>query len=238
MRNTPITRMTEGFPVGHFVGYQAAGIFQSQAEVFSYINNNGDPLQPKAKPGDLKFVDVNGDGVIDSKDITDIGSPWPAHILGLTLSARYKGFDVSVILSAQLGHQIFRAYERSDITFTNYQTFWEDRWTETNPSSELPRLVTTDPNNNQRPSSFYVEDASFLRVRNLQIGYSLSPKLLQRMPIRDLRIYLSANNLLTLTRYRGFDPDIGTNGWILDTGIDKGYYPSNQTIGGGVRITL
>lgn len=238
VRNTPITRMTEGFPVGHFVGYQAAGIFQSQAEVFSYINNNGDPLQPKAKPGDLKFVDVNGDGVIDSKDITDIGSPWPAHILGLTLSARYKGFDVSVILSAQLGHQIFRAYERSDITFTNYQTFWEDRWTETNPSSELPRLVTTDPNNNQRPSSFYVEDASFLRVRNLQIGYSLSPKLLQRMPIRDLRIYLSANNLLTLTRYRGFDPDIGTNGWILDTGIDKGYYPSNQTIGGGVRITL
>lgn len=238
VRNTPITRMTEGLPVGHFVGYQAAGIFQSQAEVYGYINAEGDPYQPKAKPGDLKFVDVNGDGVIDSKDITDIGSPWPSHILGLNFSAQYKGFDCSILLSAQLGHEIFRAYERSDITFTNYQAFWEGRWTEEAPSQDLPRLVSTDPNNNQRPSSFYVEDGSFLRLRNFQLGWSAPDDLLRRLSIAGFRVYLSANNLFTLTGYRGFDPDIGTNGWILDTGIDKGFYPSNRTIGGGIRITL
>jgi hypothetical protein len=231
--------MTEGFPVGHFVGYVADGIFQSQEEVFSHINSQGDVLQPKARPGDIRFLDINGDGVIDSEDITDIGSPWPDHVLGLSLSASYGGFDFSAIVSAQLGHDIYRTYERSDITFTNYQTFWLDRWTPENPGNEYPRLVSTDPNNNQRPSSFYVEDASFLRLRNLQIGYNFSPELLSKVKLSGLRIYFSANNLFTITGYSGFDPDIGTNnGWILDTGIDKGFYPSNKTFGGGIKITM
>ena len=129
VRNTAITRLTEGFPVGHFVGYQTDGIFQTQEEVFSYINNSGDLLQPKAAPGDIRFVDTNGDGVINSDDIGDIGSPWPDHIIGFSLGASYKGFDFNMVLSAQLGHEIFRSYERSDVTFTNYQTFWLDRWT-------------------------------------------------------------------------------------------------------------
>ncbi|MCB0582506.1 MAG: TonB-dependent receptor [Phaeodactylibacter sp.] len=238
VRNTPITRMTEGFPVGHFVGYVTDGIFQDQAEVFSHINADGDPLQPKAKPGDIRFVDVNRDGVINSDDITNIGSPWPDHIIGFSLSADYKGFDFSAILSAQLGHDIFRAYERSDITFTNYQTFWLDRWTPENPSNEYPRLVSNDPNNNQRPSDFYVEDGSFLRLRNIQIGYNIPARLLEKISLTNLRIYFSANNLITVTNYPGFDPDIGSNGWILDTGIDKGFYPSNRIIGGGIKITM
>jgi hypothetical protein len=230
--------MSEGFPVGHFVGYVADGIFQNEAEVFTHINQNGDLLQPDASPGDIRFLDINGDGQIDSDDITDIGSPWPDHIIGLSLNATYKGFDFSMILSAQLGHEIFRAYERSDITFTNYQTFWLDRWTPENPGDEYPRLTSTDPNNNQRPSSFYVEDASFLRLRNLQVGYRLPPAVLSKLRMKGLRLYFSANNLFTLTAYQGFDPDIGTNGWILDTGIDKGFYPSNRTIGAGLKITL
>lgn len=238
VRNTPITRMSEGFPVGHFVGYVADGIFQSQQEVFSHINSQGDPLQPKASPGDIRFLDINGDGVIDSEDITDIGSPWPDHILGLTLSGSAGGFDFSLILSAQLGHDIYRTYERSDITFTNYQTFWLDRWTPENPGNTYPRLVSNDPNNNQRPSSFYVEDASFLRLRNLQVGYNLPSSLLEKVRLKGLRLYFSANNLITVTGYNGFDPDIGTNGWILDTGIDKGFYPSNRTLGGGIKITM
>ncbi|MCB9282901.1 MAG: TonB-dependent receptor [Lewinellaceae bacterium] len=238
VRNTPITRMTEGYPVGHFVGYVADGIFQNNAEVFSHLSESGDLLQPNAKPGDIRFLDINGDGVINSDDITDIGSPWPDHIIGLSVSLQYKGFDLSGILSAQLGHEIFRAYERSDITFTNYQTFWLDRWRPDNQTDLYPRLVSNDPNNNQRPSSFYVEEASFLRLRNLQIGYSLPHSLLSKANLAGLRIYFSANNLFTLTPYKGFDPDIGTNGWILDTGIDKGYYPTNKTIGGGIKITM
>ena len=238
VRNTPITRMTEGYPVGHFVGYVANGLFQTQDEVFSHLNADGDLLQPNAKPGDIRFVDINNDGVINSDDISNIGSPWPDHILGLSLSLDYKGFDVSAIFSAQLGHEIFRAYERSDITFTNYQDFWLDRWTPDNPGAAYPRLVSTDPNNNQRPSNFYVEDASFFRLRNLQIGYNLPRALITKAKVKGLRIYFSANNLFTLTPYKGFDPDIGTNGWILDTGIDKGFYPTNKTIGGGLKITM
>lgn len=238
VRNTPITRMTEGFPVGHFVGYRTDGIFQSQEEVFSHLAANGDLLQPRAGAGDLRFVDMNGDGVINSDDITDIGSPWPDHIIGLSLGGDYKGFDFNIILSTQIGHDIFRAYERSDVTYTNYQTFWLDRWTSENTNTTYPRLVSNDPNNNQRPSDFYLEDGSFLRLRNLQIGYNLPERLVEKAKLQGLRVYLSANNLFTLTNYNGFDPEIGTSGWILDTGIDKGYYPSNKTIGFGLKVTM
>jgi len=238
VRNTPITRMWEGYPVGNFVGYVADGIFQNNSAVAEHVNKDGELLQPNAKPGDIKFLDVNGDGEINTDDITNIGSPWPDHIFGLSISLQYKGFDFSGILFSQIGNEVFRAYERSDITFTNYQTFWLDRWTPKNSSDELPRLVSNDPNGNQRPSSFYVEDASFLRLRNLQVGYSLPASLLSKAHLAGLRIYFSANNLFTFTRYRGFDPEIGTDGWILNTGIDKGYYPSNKTIGGGIKITM
>lgn len=238
VRNQAITRMTEGFPVGHFVGYETAGIFQSDQEVFQHINSSGFPLQPNASAGDLRFVDTNGDGEINSDDIGHIGSPWPDHIIGLTFRVDYRGFDFNVVVGSQLGHEIFRTYERSDITFTNYQDFWLDRWTSENPSNTLPRLVSNDPNNNQRPSDFYLEDGSFLRLRNLQFGYSLPERLLSRVHMKGLRVYFSANNLLTITDYRGFDPEIGTSGWILDTGIDKGFYPANRSLGLGVKITL
>ncbi len=238
VRNTPITRMTEDFPVGHFVGYVTDGIFQSQGEVFSHINSNGIPLQPNAQPGDIRFVDTNNDGEINSDDITDIGSPWPKHIIGLSLNAGFKGIDLSAIFAAQIGHQIYRTYERSDITFTNYQDFWLDSWSPLNPSDEYPRLVSNDVNNNQRPSDFYLSDGSFLRLRNLQVGYSLPKSIISKIKMQGLRIYFTANNLLTITGYEGFDPDIGTNGWILDTGIDKGFYPNNKSFGGGLTITF
>ncbi|HCX24257.1 MAG: SusC/RagA family TonB-linked outer membrane protein [Flammeovirgaceae bacterium] len=238
VRNQVITRMSEGQPVGHFVGYKTLGIFQSDRDVFTHLNRDGDPLQPNAKPGDLIFADVNGDGVINSDDITNIGSPWPDHIIGLNISANWNGFDFSALLSTQIGQDVYRTYERSDITFTNYQTFWLDRWTEEKPSSDLPRLVSNDPNGNQRPSDFYVEDGSFLRLRNVQFGYNLPSSILEKVKLSGVRIYFTANNIFTLTGYRGFDPEIGTDGWILNTGIDKGYYPSNKTFGGGLKISM
>jgi TonB-linked SusC/RagA family outer membrane protein len=238
VRNTPITRMSEGFPVGHFVGYQTDGIFQSQDEVFQHINNDGDLLQPDAEAGDIRFVDTNGDGVINSDDIGDIGNPWPKHIIGLSLNTKYKGFYLNTIFNTQIGHDIYRTYERSDVTFSNYQTFWLDRWTEDNPSADLPRLVSTDRNNNQRPSDFYVEDGTFLRMRNLQIGWNVPLKWLEKAKMKELKVYVTANNLFTITKYRGFDPDIGTSGWILDTGIDKGFYPNNRSIGAGLNVAF
>lgn len=239
VRNVSITRLSEGEPVAHFMGLKTLGIFQKQNEVFSHISREGDVLQPNAAPGDLIFEDTNKDGQINNDDFTSIGSPWPDHIIGLNFSGGFRGFDFNVLFSSQLGHEIYRTYERTDIPYSNYQTFWMDRWTESNPGHDLPRLVQGDPNGNQRPSDFYVEDGSFLRLRNVQIGYNIPSQLLETIHLKGLRIYLSANNLFTLTGYRGFDPEIGTNNnWILDTGIDKGYYPSNKTIGGGIRITM
>lgn len=238
VRNTPITRMTEGYAVGHFIGYQTDGIFQTQEEVDNHVNADGAKLQPNAQPGDIKFIDRNGDGIINTDDLGDIGNPWPKHIIGLSLNLDYKGFYLSSVFNSQIGHQIYRTYERSDITFTNYQTFWLDRWTEENPSTELPRLASVDLNNNQRPSDFYVEDGTFLRLRNLQFGYYVPQKWLQKAKVKELKIFMTGTNVFTITNYRGFDPDIGTNGWILDTGIDKGFYPNNRSIGGGVNITF
>ncbi|MDA7501872.1 SusC/RagA family TonB-linked outer membrane protein, partial [Chitinophagales bacterium] len=238
VRNTPITRMSEGFPVGHFVGYQADGIFQNEGEIFSHLSADGEVLQPNASPGDIRFLDVTGDGIINTDDITSIGDPWSDHIIGASLSAQFKGFDFSAILSAQLGHDIYRTYERSDITYSNYQSIWLDRWTPDNTDAEFPRLVSNDPNNNQRPSSFYVEDGSFVRLRNLQVGYTFPSAWTDKAQIKKLRLYVSVNNLFTITNYQGFDPEIGTSGWILDTGIDKGFYPQNKTIGFGARLTL
>ena len=238
VRNTPISRMSEGYAVGHFIGYQSDGIFQSVEEIDAYVNADGAKLQPSAKPGDIKFKDTNGDGEINSDDLGDIGNPWPKHIIGLSLNFDYKGFYLSSVFNSQIGHQIYRTYERSDITFGNYQTFWLDRWTEENPSETMPRLTSVDLNNNQRPSDFYVEDGTFLRLRNLQIGWSVPKKWLKQVKTQEFKIYLTGTNLFTITNYRGFDPDIGTNGWILDTGIDKGFYPNNRSLGAGLNITF
>jgi hypothetical protein len=113
-----------------------------------------------------------------------------------------------------------------------------DRWTPEAPSAELPRLTSIDPNNNQRPSDFYVEKGNFLRLRNLQIGCSLPKRWIEKAKMQEVKVYITTNNLFTITNYRGFDPDIGTSGWILDTGIDKGFYPNNRSIGVGINVTL
>ena len=224
--------------MGHFVGYEADGIFQNDADIFSHVNAAGDLLQPNAEPGDIKFLDSNGDGVINSDDITNIGNPWPKHILGLSSNFTYKNFYVNTIFSTQLGHDIYRTYERTDVPYSNYQSFWMDRWTPDNPSTELPRLTALDPNNNQRPSSFYVEKGNFLRLRNLQIGWNLPKDLCAKVKMTDVKVYLTGNNLFTVTNYRGFDPDIGTSGWILDTRIDKGFYPNNRSFGAAINVSF
>jgi len=238
VRNTVITRMEVGQPIGFFRGYKTAGIFSSQEDVFSYINSNGDPIQPRAVPGDLKFVDVNGDGLIDSKDITNIGKPWADFQWGLSIGLSFRQFDMRALFASSIGNDIFRSYERQDIINTNYQSFWLDRWSDANTGGQYPRFTTNDVNNNSRASDFYVEDGSYLRLKNLQIGYQLPMSILNKMGMQSLRTYVSFDNLLTLTGYKGFDPEIGTSGWILDTGIDKGFYPQLRSIGFGLNVTF
>ncbi len=238
VRNTVITRMQVGNPIGYFRGFKTDGVFNNDNEIFGYINKDGDPIQPMAVPGDLKFVDMNGDGKIDNDDITNIGKPWATVTLGLNVSATYKGFDLRMLFASSIGNDIYRSYERQDVINNNYQTEWLDRWTETNPEGKYPRLTTIDGNNNTRASDFYVENGSYLRLKNLQIGYNLPRTLLETVKMKSLRVYLSFDNLFTVTSYTGFDPEIGNTGWILDTAIDKGFYPQLKTVGLGLNASF
>jgi TonB-dependent starch-binding outer membrane protein SusC len=238
IRNTPITRMELGQPIGFFRGFKTGGVFRDESDIFAYINADGDPIQPNAVPGDLKFVDVNNDGKIDDLDIVNIGKPWADLTMGLTLGADWKGIDVRMLFAASIGNDIFRSYERQDVPENNYQVEWLDRWSETNPGGSYPRVTINDTNNNARPSDFYVEDGSYLRLKNIQIGYTLPTAIARKAMLQTLRVYTSFDNLITLTGYSGFDPEIGVGGSILDTAIDKGFYPQLKTVGFGLSATF
>jgi TonB-dependent starch-binding outer membrane protein SusC len=238
VRNLEITRMEKGKPIAYFRGRKTDGIFRSQSEVFAYINADGDPIQPNAKPGDLKFVDANKDGKIDDNDMVDIGKPWADYMFGLNLSLDYKGIDLRVLFAASIGNQAYKTYERTDVQYNNFQSTWLDRWSESNPDGKYPRLTFVDPNGNQKPSDFYVEDASYGRIKNLQIGYSIPSALLQKVKITSFRIYGSVDNLLTITKYKGFDPEIGVGGNIFDTSIDKGFYPQMRSWSLGLNVSF
>ncbi len=243
VRNAVISRMDVGQPLSYFRGYQADGIFKDQAEVFSHINSEGDLLQPNAEPGDLRYVDVNEDGDINLDDWTNIGKPWADFTFGLNLTANYRGFDLNMLVAGQTGNQIYRTFERQDVINNNYTTEWLDRWSETNPNGSYPRVVTgaVDPvANNNSPSSFFVEDGDFVRIKNLQIGYSLPQTILEKAKIKKARIYVSVDNLLTLTGYSGFDPEIGLTdyNYVFSAGIDRGFYPQTRNYGGGIQVSF
>ncbi len=238
VRNTVITRMEVGRPIGYFRGFKTDGVFNSRQDIFRYINSSGDPIQPDAQPGDLKYVDVNGDGKIDNNDITEIGKPWADLTLGLNLTADWKGFDLRMLFAASIGNDIFRSFERQDVINNNYTTEWLNRWSETNVNGNYPRVTTLDLNNNSRASDFFVEDGSYLRLKSLQVGYTIPSKIASKAYLQSMRIYLSVDNLLTITGYSGLDPEIGSGGWILDTAIDKGFYPQVKTFGFGLNASF
>lgn len=237
VRNVAISRMEEGQPVGYFRGYKTDGIFRSEAEVFQHIGPDGNPLQPDASPGDLKFIDQNGDGKLTDDDMGYIGKPWADLTVGLQLNASWKGFALSTVWFASVGSELYRVYERQDVTNNNYQTTWLDRYHETkNPNGAYPRLVSNDVNRNSRPSDFYVESGDFLRLKNVQLSYTVPSQIVGKAKIKNLRIFVSVDNLLTVTGYTGYDPEIG--GGILSSGIDQGFYPLPRTITGGFSIQL
>jgi TonB-linked SusC/RagA family outer membrane protein len=226
------TRFEVGFPIGYFIGFQTDGIYQTQAEI-----DNSPYVQVGAKPGDLRFVDINGDGEInfsDDSDRTMLGSPIPDFTLGLNLRFEIIGIDVSMNIYSAIGQEIIRNYERQQ-PYANQLDYVIERWTGPYSSTEVPR-VTTGSTRNTVFSDFYVENGNFMRIRNLQIGYTLPTNVLQKAKIKYLRFYVSVNNLLTVTSYQGYDPDIGNFGGTLAAGVDYGFYPQARTIMGGFSI--
>ncbi|PKP46438.1 MAG: SusC/RagA family TonB-linked outer membrane protein [Bacteroidetes bacterium HGW-Bacteroidetes-11] len=232
-----VTRAEEGLPIAYFWGYKTDGLFQNQSEIFQHIGSTGQVLQPNAKPGDVRFVDVNGDGKIDADDRTMIGNPTPDWTLGFNASAEYRNFDFSILLIGTLGNEIFNGSQRQDLRYTNRTTAILDRWTAEGTSTEVPRYTWIDVNNNYRVSDLYIEDGSYLRVKNVQIGYTLPSGLLRRMGASTWRFYVSAENLLTFTKYTGADPEIGARS-SFDIGIDRGIYPQARTWRLGTSITF
>jgi TonB-dependent starch-binding outer membrane protein SusC len=243
----------EGYPIGYFYGYKTGGIFQTDEEAAQYGYTN--PIthvftryQPDAVAGDVKRLNTNGDSVINDNDKVMLGDPNPDYIYGITISAAYKGFDFSMNIAGQTGNQVVRCYRDEGRSYNNYSTEVLDRWHGVGTSNRMPRVTGgTDMNNNWRYfSDLYVEDAGFLKVKSVNIGYDVKA-LIKKLPVQQLRIYFSATNLWTLTKYKGFDPEVGygsyydSNGVLRDryaSGIDLGYYPSARTYLVGLNVTF
>ena len=228
-----ISRTAVGHAIGSFYGFKTEGIFQNQAQINSYVGKNGQMIQPNAKPGDFKWADLDGDGVIGANDRTFIGDPTPSWGFGFTASAAWKGFDVLVFGQGVAGNKIFQGLRRLDIQTANYTTAALGRWTGPGTSNDFPRLADGDPNKNfSNPSSFYLSDGSYFRIKTFQIGYSLPQSLISRATLQRVRIYISGNNLVTFTKYTGYDPEIGGSSY----GIDRGIYPQARSFTVGLNV--
>lgn len=220
-------------PIGYFYGYKTDGIFQNQAEVDAHPSQVA--LGAAASPGDIRFVDVNGDGVIDAKDKTNIGDPIPDATMGFNLQLNYKNLDFAMYTFASIGNDMVRNYERTNPN-VNHLDYVLDRWTGEGTSTTVPR-VTTSATSNNNFSDYFVEDASYVRIQNIQLGYTLNPNISQKAGITKLRLYTGVNNLYTFTKYKGFDPG-ASSGAPIGGGIDYGFYPIPRTYLLGLNINF
>ena len=227
------TRAENGQPFPFFYGYKTNGIFQNVAEVQAYTNKDGGLIMPNAKPGDFRFVDMDGDGQITSDDRTNIGNGVPDWTFGLNFDAQWKGFDLSVFFQGVSGADVFDATYRQDIASGNYPTWVLQRWTGEGTSNTVPTLGDSK---NWVISDMYIQDGSYLRLKNITLGYTLPRKLTGRVGISRLRLYARAENLFTWTKYWGFDPEIGSGSTSL--GVDYGVYPQARTFTLGFNVSL
>ena len=232
-----VTRTQVGHSYNEFFGYKILGIFQNEQQIQDYKNKNGQPIQPGARPGDFIWADLNGDGTIssDNLDRTFLGSNIPKYTFGFTINLDYQGFDFMMFGQGVAGNKIFQGLRRLDILTSNYSTRALSRWHGEGTSTDFPRLTDSDPNGNfSRMSEYYLEDGAYLRFKVVQIGYTLPNHLFRGAGISRFRVYVTGENLLTLTNYTGYDPEVG--GGVF--GIDKGQYPQARSILGGLQITF
>jgi TonB-linked SusC/RagA family outer membrane protein len=248
------SRTMVGHPISAFYGFVYDGIYQNEEEI---TKGPVDKIGQQIRPGDMRFKDLNGDGFIDESDRQVIGNPTPTFTYGLNFSASYKNFDFSMLLQGVSGNEIYNyIYQQGTIGDPRYNdginrlTDVNDRWTESNPSTKFPRISfrDNDYSKNNRFSDFWLQSGSYLRVKNLQIGYVIPKSITEKIHIERCRFYVSGNNLLTFTNYKGFDPEIGINstGYTdvfsanrdLQLGIDRGVYPQSRMVLFGVNVSF
>ncbi|MEZ0610863.1 SusC/RagA family TonB-linked outer membrane protein [Fibrella sp. WM1] len=243
-----ITKTEVGQPVQSFFGWQVDGIFQSQAEINAANAKDGDDktlYQDKAAPGDIRFKDINGDGRITDADRTYLGSYLPNFNYGANFSGTFKNFDFTLYLQGVQGNKIYngtKVVTQGMLRLFNAGPAVLNAWTPTNTNTDVPRAISGDPNNNSRTSDRFIEDGSYMRIKNLTIGYSIPAKTLGGLTnnvVNRVRVYVSSQNLLTITKYTGYDPEIASrNGTLLRNGIDYSNYPQARTILAGLQITF
>jgi len=247
-RSTNITRTRVGEPIAHFYGYKSGGVFKTQEAIDSYVNSEGKKIQPAAKIGDLKFLDVNGDGVLDSKDQTNIGNGFPDFTYGFGSDAVYKGFDLGFFLQGVAGYEIFNAlkYEGMfvDARYNQFAAILNRYHPTNNPNGNGPRVTVSDKNNNRRFSDYYIDQGDYLRLKTLTLGYAFDKNLTKKLKAEKLRLYVTMQNLWTFTRYKGFDPELGETYaneidqaiGVREIGVDRGQFPQPRTFIMGLNI--
>lgn len=229
------TRGENGQPFPYFYGYKTNGIFQTWDEVNAYQNADGGLIQPDAQPGFTRFVDVNGDGQITPDDRTNIGNGTPSWTFGLDINAEWRGIDFRAFFQGVAGADVFDATYRQDIFSANFPEWMLGRWTGPGTSNKYPILMSGNTTNWQM-SDLYIHDASYLRLKNISLGYTLPQTFTQKIGIDRLRFYVMAENLITWTKYHGFDPEISSSGTSL--GIDRGIYPQARTWYVGLNLSF
>ncbi len=235
-------RASAGNPIGFFWGYKTAGVFQSEADVASYKSAKGQVLQPNAQPGDLKYVDINGDGVISDSDRTNIGDPNPHHVFGLRFSGAYKNFDLSIATNGVAGNKIAQSYRDPSSSYGNWTSEILSRWHGEGTSNKMPR-VTQDNLNWTNFSDLYLHDGSYLRVSNITLGYDLS-KVIRSQYLSKFRLYIAVENPFTFTKYSGMDPEVGysssdaSGAYSFGQGVDVGFYPRPRIYMAGVNVVF
>ncbi len=229
-----ITRTAVGHSFGSFYGYQTDGIFQTQQQVEAY-NKNGYLLQPNASAGDFRFKNINRDSFIDANDRTFLGNAIPTWTFGTTITAKLRGFDLTIFGQGVAGNKIFNATRRFDLNMANLTTDALGRWNGEGTSDDYPRLTTVDANKNlSRSSDFFLQNGAYFRIKTVQLGWTVPIERSARAGLQRLRVFVSTNNLLTFTAYKGFDPEIGGGSF----GVDRGIYPAARAFMAGVNVGL
>jgi TonB-linked SusC/RagA family outer membrane protein len=237
------TRTIAGQPIGQFFGLNVIGIFQSQADINNYTSASGQIIQSVAQPGDFKYADVNADGIIDDKDRVVLGNPNPRYIFGINTNWKYKAFDLVVDFQGVAGVEIYNANLGNRFGTENFtEDFFNNRWKGDGTSNSYPS-ANIGGGLNVRSNSFFVENGSYVRVRNIQLGYTLPTALVSKWKISQVRIYVNAQNALNLFTYRGFTPEIGgapnsAGGDPTRAGVDNNVYPLFATYNAGLNVTF
>ncbi|MBO3270702.1 MULTISPECIES: SusC/RagA family TonB-linked outer membrane protein [Hymenobacter] len=224
-----IVRYDEGYAFGSFYGWVADGLFQTREEVDAHATQTA-----QTSPGDIRFKDLNEDGIINADDRKFIGNPNPNFTFGITNTLNYKGFDLSFFIQGVQGNDVYNLnrYLLESALYGSFSggTRVLNRWTGPGTSNDVPRAIDSDPNQNLRVSTHFIEDGSYVRLKNLTLGYSLPQSITNRFGSSQLRVYFTAQNLLTLTKYSGFDPEVSASG------VDQGIYPQSRVLMGGINI--